>query len=449
MKTIQIKKGINIPLQGAPAQTIQQGPTIRHIALLGQDYLGLKPGMVVQEGDRIKKGQLLFTDKANPGIKFTAPACGIVKKIIRGPKRKFNSLVIAIDGDDSLSFPSLADYKDKEITADSIKDILTESGMWRCFRTRPFGRIPAVNSQPSSLFVTAIDTNPLAADPLLVIKKYSEAFSIGLQMLSQMLDKPVYLCLGPGGNALFHDIPKIISYEFHGPHPAGLPSTHIHFLDPVHSGKTVWHIGYQDVIAIGKLFQDGVLFSERIISLAGPGALKPCLLKTHIGADITELCSGNVQEGDIRFISGSVLNGDRVDDTHGYLGHFHNQVSLLFEGNGRGFLSWLSPGLNRFSTLPLFLSSLVPGRSFAMNTAEWGGRRAIFPLGTYEKVMPLDIMITVLLKSLAVGDTTKSKTLGCLELIEEDMALCSFVCPGKNNFGPMLRNVLARIEAGE
>ncbi len=449
MKVIQIKKGLQIPLQGKPVQDIYQGPSIRHIAVLGQDYIGLKPSVAVEKGEKVKKGQLLFTDKKNPGVKFTAPASGTVEIINRGAKRKFESLVLTLSNDDSITFPTLEGRKPEEVDPDFIRSIMIESGMWCCLRTRPYGKIPSITTQPASLFVTAIDTQPLAADPLVIINEYPGAFKLGLQLLARLIKKPVYLCLGKDAHKTFPDIDAANSYEFHGPHPAGLASTHIHHLDPIHPEKTAWHIGYQDVISLGKLFTDGQIFTERIISLAGPGVKEPCLLKTHIGADISELCENLIKAGDTRIISGSVLNGHVAKNSHGYLGQFNNQISVIYEGSGRGLFSWLSPGLNRFSILPLFLSSLIKQKSFAMNTAEWGGQRAIFPAGTYERVMPLDIIITALLKSLAIGDPEKSQSLGCLELIEEDLALCTFVCPGKNNFSPMLRDILTKIEAGE
>ncbi|MCI5162915.1 MAG: NADH:ubiquinone reductase (Na(+)-transporting) subunit A, partial [Candidatus Electrothrix sp. AX5] len=233
-------------------------------------------------------------------------------------------------------------------------------------------------------------------------------------------------------------------------HPAGLASTHIHFLDPIHSGKEVWHIGYQDVIAIGHLFRTGKLWEERVIALTGPSMRHPRLIKTLAGASVLELCQGEVAENRARLIAGSVLNGHGMgeENVHGYLGRYQQQICALPEKDGSGLLNWLRPGGDRYSSLPIFLSAFTKkaGTKFPLSTASWGGERAILPMGTYEKVLPLNLIATFLLKSIATGNTEKAAALGCLELIEEDLALCSFVCPGKNNFGPMLREVLTKIE---
>lgn len=300
---------------------------------------------------------------------------------------------------------------------------------------------------PASLFVTAIDTAPLAPDPQIILAEHRADFSLGLNILHHFLAVPLNLCVAENFEAEEIDTEQLNLFSFSGPHPAGLPSTHIHFIDPVHAEKEVWHICYQDVISIGHLFRTGRISTERIISLTGPGVSNPILARTRIGASIPELCQGVLSAAaDYRILSGSVLDGRHAIGPHAYLGRYHRQVSVIPEGSGRGFLSWFMPGKDRFSVTRLFLSSFLPEKKFPMNCAVWGGKRAIFPLGTYEKVMPLDIVAISLLKSLAVGDIEKSEALGCLELVEEDLALCSFVCPGKNNYGPMLRNILNIME---
>jgi len=446
MQRFHLKKGLDIPLQGAPEQVIRQGDDVFHVALLGDDYIGLKPTMRVNEGDQVKLGQPLFADKKNEGVVFTSPGCGTVLEINRGAKRKFESLVIRLSGNDEVVFPALDGRDPADVPPEEIRDTLQSSGLWCGLRARPYGKIPAIDSIPSSLFVTAIDTSPHAPDTYVIIAERQKDFHLGLKIL-QMLSDRLNLCFAADVNITGLESENLHIYTFKGPHPAGLPSTHIHFIDPVHAGKEVWHICYQDVIAIGHLFRNGRLSTERIISLAGPGVLKPTLVRTRVGASIYELCAGCLRTDEkLRILSGSVLDGRKIDRVHAYLGRYHRQISALPEGSGRGFLNWINPGLDRFSITGLLASSFLPGRKFRMNTAVWGGKRAIFPLGTYEKVMPLDIIATTLLKSIAVGDVEKTIDLGGLELIEEDLALCSFVCPGKNEFGPMLRNILTTIE---
>lgn len=445
MNVFHLKRGLDLPLAGAPWQEISPGNPVTTVALLGDDFVDLRPRFSVAEGDHVALGQCLFIDKKNPGVRFTSPAAGEVIKIQRGPKRRFEAIIIRIDGNEERLFPIPADFGPEGLSGEDIRESMIKSGLWTALRTRPYDKIPAVDSRPNSLFINTMDTRPLAADPVVIINEHREDFVLGLQML-QRLAPTTYLCTDGSPEIPGRDIGGIINAEFHGPHPAGLPSTHIHFLDPVCQKKTVWSIGYPDVIAVGHLFRTGRLMTERIISLAGPAMENPRLIRTRAGANLRDLCPQEAQNNDIRLLSGSVLNGRRFSETHSFLGKYHHQVCALHEGSGRGLFSWLMPGRDRYSIKKLFFSAFMKKKSFAMTTAAWGGRRVIFPLGVYEEVMPLDLVITSLLKSLATDDLEKAAALGVLELVEEDLALCSFVCPGKNDFGPMLRAMLTRID---
>jgi len=451
MKSIQIRKGLDLPISGQPEQKVRQGNVVNHVALIGDDYIGMKPTMLVKEGDRVKTGQLLFSDKKNEGVNFTSPGCGTVISINRGAKRKFESIVIELAGEESIRFfdPSSRPWGD--IDPEEIRNLMVDSGMWTCFRTRPYGKVPPVASSPASLFITAIDTSPLAADPQVIIARSTQEYQLGLRILQRFLTVPIHYCTGAADLLPAEEISGPEYRQFPGPHPAGLPSTHIHLIDPVHEEKMVWHIGYQDVIALGHLFKTGYLSTEKTVALAGSIVLNPSLVTTRVGACLPELCEQEFSQSqdDIRILSGSVLSGRESTGNYTFLGRYHNQVSVLKNSSGRSFLNWASPGRERFSIKPVFSSALKKQLSLPFNTALWGGKRAIYPLGTYEQVMPLDIIATSLLKALANADTEKSKDLGCLELIEEDLALCSFVCPGKNEFGTSLRKVLTAIERGD
>jgi Na+-transporting NADH:ubiquinone oxidoreductase subunit A len=449
MKSIKISKGLDLPISGTPEQKIRPGRAVAHVALVGDDYIGMKPTMLVQEGEQVKTGQLLFTDKNNKGVKFTAPGCGTVLAINRGAKRKFESLVIALEGEESIRFLDPGTELPETLSPDKIRTLLVDSGLWPAFRTRPYGKVPAVDSAPAALFVTAIDTSPLAADPQVIIAGSPDEYRLGLWILQRLLSVPIYYCTGRERLLAAEKVSGLEYYHFSGPHPAGLPSTHIHFLAPVDEKRRVWHLGYQDVLAIGHLFTTGYLDTEKIVSLAGAPVHNPSLLATRVGASLSELCAGACTPDGVRTVSGSVLGGREATGNLSYLGRYHNQVSVLVESNERAFLNWAMPGKNRFSVLSLFSSAVKKNLKLPFSTAMWGGKRAIYPLGTYEQVMPLDIIATSLLKALAVGDTDKSKALGCLELIEEDLALCGFVCPGKNEFGTPLRQVLMAIERGD
>lgn len=440
---IKIKKGLDIPLSGSPKQDIHDGPSIKHVAVLGEEYVGMRPTMLVEVGDRVKKGQALFEDKKNPGVFFTASVAGTVKEINRGAKRVLQSVVIEAEGDDFVAFDSFSAAELASLTVEQVRKNLTGSGLWTALRTRPFSTSPAVDSTPRAIFVTAMDTNPLAADPAIVIAQRSADFSNGLTVLSRLSDK-VYLCKKAGSDV--PSVPAVQVEEFDGPHPAGLPGTHIHFLDPVSIKKVVWHINYQDVIAIGALFTSGQLNTERVISLAGPVVKNPRLVKTVLGASIAELTAGELQDGQNRIISGSVLSGAAAGGVHGYLGRFHNQISALAEGYDKEFLGWAMPGADKFSVTRAYLSHLNPKRLFNMTTSTNGSSRAMVPIGNYERVMPLDILPTLLLRDLLVGDTDGAVSLGCLELDEEDLALSTFVCPGKYDYGVALRDCLTTIQ---
>jgi Na+-transporting NADH:ubiquinone oxidoreductase subunit A len=440
---INIKQGLDLPISGTPEQSISQGNAVTEVAVVGPDYVGMKPTMVVKEGDRVKKGQVLFTDKKTAGVQYTSPASGVVKVINRGDRRVFLSVVVAVEGNEEITFQSYAADKLNEVSREAVQQNLVESGLWAALRTRPYSKAPVLDTVPASIFVTAMDTHPLAADPQLVIAEQAEAFKAGVQILKRLTDGQVFVCKAPGANIPTAGIETI--EEFSGPHPAGLAGTHIHKLDAASVAKTVWSIGYQDVIAFGQLFTTGSLNSERVISLAGPKVNKPRLVRTLMGASLTELTAGELADGENRLISGSVFGGRTAAEGLAYLGRFHNQVSVLEEGRDRPLLHYLRPGFERFSVMPIYISRFL-NKTFNFTTSTNGSERAMVPIGTYERIMPLDILPTQLLRALIVEDMEVAVNLGALELDEEDLALCSYTCPGKYEYGPILRTNLTRIE---
>lgn len=446
---INIKKGLDLPISGQPDQSIGACPEVKHVGLIGSDYPGLRPSMAVEVGSAVKKGQVLFEDKKNPGTRFTAPASGTVVAVNRGERRAFQSIVIEVDESvKGVEFKKTPADKLAELSLEDVKSELIESGMWTALRTRPFDKVPHVNSLPHSIFVTAMDTNPLAADPRPVIEAKAEAFKNGLTVLSR-LGVTVYVCHDASSVPLC-DAPNVQEEMFEGPHPAGLPGTHIHFLDPVSETKTVWHINYQDVIAIGHLFVEGELYNKRVISIAGPNAKDPRVVETILGASIAELSANEVipSEYGVRVISGSVLWGNNAVGAFAYLGRYHSQVSILEEGKMNELLhkSWLGLGLKRHSASRAFASAFFKPAEYIFNTAVNGGSRPMVPIGQYERVFPLDMEPTMLLRSIEINDVDQAKLLGCLELSEEDVALCTYVCPGKTDYGRLLRRSLTKIE---
>ncbi|WNO07573.1 Na(+)-translocating NADH-quinone reductase subunit A [Teredinibacter sp. KSP-S5-2] len=443
---IKIRRGLDLPISGAPRQSIEDGPTIRSVAVVGFDYHGMKPTMEVQVGDKVKLGQLLFTDKKTEGVRYTAPASGTVSAINRGYQRVLQSVVIDVEGEEEESFASYSQDQLSGLSDEQVAENLINSGLWTAIRTRPYSRVPATNTRPAAIFVSAMDTNPLAADPAIVIAEKPEAFQNGLQVLSKLTQGKLYVC-----HADQAEIPAApasnVQYEvFGGVHPAGNVGTHIHFLDPVNAEKVVWTLGYQDVIAVGELFSTGKLSTSRVVALAGPQVEDPRLVRTRLGASLEELTAGSLKTGENRLISGSVFGGSTAAGPTAFLGRYANQVSVLTEGRERPMLHFCVPGFDRFSAMPIYVSKLFGKKKFDFTTSANGSERAMVPIGAYEKVMPLDILPTQLLRALIVGDTDMAQKLGCLELDEEDLALCSFVCNGKYEFGPILRDNLTRIE---
>lgn len=457
MTVHRIKKGLDLPITGTPQQVIEAAAPVRHVALLGADYVGMKPKMEVKVGDAVKRGQLLFEDRKTPGVRFTAPGAGSVVAIHRGEKRAFVSLVIALNErelagaagpEDRVTFAAYTGKPAEQLGADEVKALLLESGLWSTLRQRPFSRVPSPESTPRALFVTAIDTSPLSADVGAVLKGKEADFHRGLVALSKLAPK-TYLCKGPGLGLDAGPAANVRVEVFEGPHPAGLVGTHIHLLEPVDRERVVWHVGYQDVVAIGRLFATGELDFQRVVALGGPVVERPRLLATRVGASLDEVVAGNLRAGDNRVISGSVFGGRKAQgEADGYLGRFANQVTALAEGRHRELLGWLAPGAGKYSTIPVYLGFLgkLFGKKFDLTTSTNGSPRAMVPIGMYERVMPLDILPTFLLRSLLVGDTDRAVQLGALELDEEDLALCTFVDPGKADFGAVLRHNLNEIE---
>ncbi|MFT4574386.1 MAG: Na+-transporting NADH:ubiquinone oxidoreductase subunit A [Marinomonas primoryensis] len=440
----KISKGLDLPISGAPTQVIEMAAAVRTVAVIGPDYHGMKPTMLVKEGDRVKKGQVIFTDKKMEGVKYTAPASGTVTAINRGERRVFQSVVIRVEGDESETFAAYSGSELKSLERNKVVDNLVESGLWTAFRTRPFSKVPEIASAPSSIFVTAMDTNPLAASPEVVLADQAEAFADGLTVLVRLTAGKVFVCKAPGTK--IPTTSDVTVEEFSGVHPAGLAGTHIHFLDPVSDKKTVWSINYQDVVAVGKLFVTGELSVERVISLAGPQVKSPRLVRTQVGASLEDLVAGELADGESRVISGSVLSGRTASGPFSYLGRYHNQVSVLLEGRERQMMHYLRAGVEKHSVMNVFLSKLTGKKSFDMTTTTNGSDRTMYPVGSFERVMPLDILPTQLLRALVVNDTEQAQKLGALELDDEDLALCTYSCSGKFEYGPILRDCLTLIE---
>jgi Na+-transporting NADH:ubiquinone oxidoreductase subunit A len=443
----KINKGLSLPIAGAPAQTVSGEPKINRVALLGREHVGMKPTMHVQEGDVVKLGQPLFQDKKNPRVQYVSPGAGVVEAIHRGARRVFQSIVIRLEGDDEIVFDQYEQSRLDQLDRAVVVEQLLQSGAWVAMRTRPYSKSPDPESVPHSIFVTAMDTRPLAVDPTIVIAEHENDFQNGLKILTRLTEGQVYVCSADDAAVTTIEHERVQMAKFSGPHPAGVPGTHIHFIDPVHAEKTVWHLNYQEVIAFGKLFTTGRIWTERIISLAGPAVKDPRLLRVRLGANTNDIIENELLPGECRVVSGSIFAGWRAIGWASYLGRFSLQITALPEGRERELFGWLVPGGKKYSKTNALLSSFKRGKEkLKFTTSQNGSPRAMVPIGVYENVMPLDILPTQLLRALLVKDTDLAQALGCLELDEEDLALCTFVCPSKYEYGEMLRANLTQIE---
>jgi Na+-transporting NADH:ubiquinone oxidoreductase subunit A len=423
---------------------------------MAADFVGMKPRMMVKVGDTVKRGQKLFEDRKAAGVFHCAPGAGRVTAVNRGDFRALQSVVIELNdaerqgSDDPTIYQSFDSYAGKKVDAlsrDEVVALLVESGLWTTIRQRPYGRVPTPDAEaPRSIFVTATDSHPLSADPDEVMAGREDDFAGGLAVVSKLTEGKTFLCKAAGSRVGAGSTKGIAVEEFGGPHPSGTVGFHIHTLDPVNRKRTAWHLNYQDVIQIGRLFETGKLDVERVIALAGPQVEKPRLLTTRVGANLEELTAGQLVSGDNRVISGSVLFGDAAaGERLGFLGRYHLQVCVLREGREREFLGWLKPGGEDYSVSGAYASQLLPDKKFAFSTALNGSHRHMVPLGMYERVFPFDMLPTFLLRAIAMDDLERAEKLGALELDEEDLSLCTFVDPGKNDYGQALRRNLDTI----
>lgn len=457
---ITIKRGLDLPIDVKPPendlnQVVDRRSAVKTVALLGRDYVGMRPTLAYKKGETVQKGTPLFSCKKTNGVVYTAPLSGKIVAVNRGARRMFQSIVVASDGREDEKKYTHFSRNHENWNGVSIRELLIETGLWTAIRQRPFSKVPAIDARPKDIFITAMDTNPLMYNPEIIIDHYMEDFLFGAFIFSHLTQGKVFVCTREDTSIDLATDDRMAKNnielkQFAGIHPAGNPGTHIHFLSPNSLKTTTWYIGFQDVIAVGKLFKTGSLWTDRYVAMARNDISAPWIYKTKLGASITDFITGqDVDPGAGRVISGSVLNGFDARGPLGYLGRFSNQISVISNHVDKELFGWMQPGFNKFSIMPTFISRLLKKTRFSMNTAVNGSPRAMVPIGAYEKVMPLDTLPTQLLRALLVKDTDMAMDLGALDLDEEDLALCTYVDPGKVDYGPVLRDVLTLIEAEE
>ncbi len=443
---IKITKGLNLSLEGEINHQVLPELTnlTSRVAILGKDFHGIRPTMFVSEGQQVSQGEKLFEDKKNPGYFHLSPVNGTISEINRGDRRSFLSMVIEKSNDDA-SFEVDTTF-DK--TDDQVLNFLNKFGFLSLFRTRPFSKVPLVGSLPNKIFISLIDSNPLSFDPSLVIGENLGAFNKGLEVISHLPKDNINVGISENNTLDLFRSEKIKYHFFSGPHPIGLVGTQIHKISPASLANQIWTIGYQELIKIGKTVLTGHLSNDKYISISGPQVFNPEILLTDFGACVEELTAGKLREEENRLISGSVLCGHICEGPLAYLSSFSSQLTVIREANqdDREFLNWLRPEIKKHSSLRMFFASVLKNYKYNLTSALNGGFRAIVPVGVYEDIFPMNLMITQLLKAIVTEDTELAQSLGVLELDEEDLALCTYSCPSKYDYGLILRNILDKIE---
>lgn len=441
MATYTIKKGLNLPIAGSTSTTdCVQGAAAQQVALLPQEAWGIKVQMLVAVGDQVKVGSPLFCDRRDPDVIFTSPAAGTVAAVNRGARRAVQSVVI-----DVANFDEHAEMPSSDGSRASLVATLAASGLWPNLRQRPFDKVALSGTTPQAIFVTATDTNPLAVDPLHLVAGREADVQAGLKAMLTLSGGKVYLNTDGANDWSAFLVEGVEQHGFKGPHPAGNAGVHINALHPVNLERNVWHVDVQNLADMGAYLNSGKVPTARKVAVVGPAASKSEIVETQRGASMNVFSS--YANSTVRFVSGSLLAGATANpgEEKGFLGRFAQQVSIVDDTPEREFINWMKPIGSRWSMSGTYLAKFVK-KSFTTDTDLNGGERAIVPIGSYEKVMPFDIMPTQLIKALASNDVTMAEKLGVLEIVEEDIALCQYVCPSKVDITDMLRTMLTLIE---
>lgn len=436
-QTIRIKKGLDIRLVGE-AEKVSTSVTSKVYAVKPSDFHGIVPKMMVKSGEVVKAGTPLFYSKDHPEIKFCAPVSGEIAEIRRGEKRKILEIVILAD--DRIEYET---FNSSMNSADDIKELLLNSGLWPFLKRRPYDVVAWPSDQPIHLFISGFDTEALTADPEFALRGEEKYFQKGLDVLKKLISGSVYLSVHEKHNTepIFRNAEGVEIKEFSGPHPSGVVGIQINHIAPINKGEVSWTIKPMGVVAIGKLFMEGRVDFSRTVAVGGSKAKKPQYVKTLYGAQIKNIIANNVELDGTRLISGGVLTGTQVAE-EGYLGFYDNSVAAIPEGNQTELFGWILPGLDKLSMSKTFLSWLMPLKPYDLNTNLHGEKRAIVMAGEYDKVFPMDILPEHLIKSFITKDLEKMEQLGMYEVAPEDFALCEFVCTSKLNLQKIVRESL-------
>ena len=436
---IRLRKGLSIKLAGKAEKILLPEVAVTRFGVRFADFPGLVARLEVQEGDKVMAGSVLFHDKNYPDVKYVSPVSGVVREIIRGEKRVLVEVGIEQQGAERMDFGTADPLA---LTREEVTSRLMKSGIWPVLRQRPYHIVARPGAVPRDIFISAFDSSPLAPDlDFVMANTHGGHLQTGINALTRLTDGKVHISQEADGSrvAEMKNLKNVKFHSFAGPHPAGNVGVQIHHIAPVSKGEVVWTLDLQDVVAIGRLFDTGFHDRERIIALAGPGVQNRKYHRIRPGATVNGILRGNMKEGSFRVISGNVLTGKKISPD-GYFGFYDNLVTVIPEGDYSEFFGWAAPGLKKFSYWRTFLSNLIPGRDYEMDTNLHGGHRAFVVSGHYENVLPMDIYPVHLIKAIMAEDVELMENLGIYEVAEEDFALCEFIDPSKTEIQEIIRS---------
>ena len=439
-KQIKLRKGLDIRMKGEAGNILIPEERPGRYGVKPADYPGLVPKMSVRPGDKVRAGSPLCYDKGRPAIVFTSPVSGVVLEVVRGEKRRILEVVVEAEGD---SYEDFGKANPEQLERDAVKEKILASGMWPALRQRPYNIVANPEDMPKAVFISGFDSAPLAADYDFIVEQLSSKdYATGLKVLKKLTDGKLHLGLRPDtSSALLKGSEGVEIHYFSGPHPAGNVGVQVHHIDPVNKGESVWCVNLQDVFSLGRLFNEGQYRPEKIVAVAGAEVKEPRYHRTRTGAEISTIIKGNIANDNVRYISGNVLTGTAIKPV-GFLGFYDSSITVITEGNYYEFFGWIMPGLKKFSFSRTFLTWLMPGKKYSLDTNMHGGERAFVMTGQYEKVFPMNIYPLHLIKAILAEDIDKMEQLGIYEVAAEDFALCEFICPSKAEVQSIIRKGL-------
>jgi Na+-transporting NADH:ubiquinone oxidoreductase subunit A len=440
---IKLKKGFNINIQGRAVKEVASVKATTY-AVNPKDFHGLAPipKLLVAEKQEVKAGEPLFYDRSLEGVNFCSPVSGEIIEIRRGAKRSLEEIVILADAE--IKFKEFKKADPNGLSSEEVKELLKESGAWTFLRERPYNLVANPANAPKAIFISGFDSAPLATNYNFTLQGLAKEFQAGIDALRKLTTGKVHLSLDASlkQNDTYSSAKNVTKHYFEGKHPAGVVGIQIHNIDPINKGDIVWTVNPAHVIVIGRLFTEGRFNTEQLVAVVGPEVVKPKYYKTYQGANIENFLKDNLLNTHVRYVSGNVLTGKQVD-ANGFLGFFDQLLSVIEEGDQYELFGWLLPSYARPSLSPTIpWSSINPDEAFKVNTNANGEHRAYVVTGEYETVLPMDLYPQHLIKAIISNDFEKMEGLGIYEVVEEDLAICEFVCTSKTNVQELLRQGL-------